>query len=446
MTTSPYDWIREIPTSLLQLDEIPLLGYPPHFPWEEFAQKLAKTLQIKSLVIKPHDVEWRKSADLFTGIGSHPVPLQFTIPSLEGRLCWVWAERDIHLMMSLLLAKQSKPIDIIDHEFQKGFVHFLAYEICYALNDIEFDKTLTPHILDQEDLPNVDSLCMDISIEIEGQPFLGRLIVSPEFRRSWKERYAVRNLDVPLHPELAEKVQIPVHLEVGRADLTLADWKKMQPGDFVILDFCSLDPTADKGRVMMTVNGLPFFRAKLKDGNIKILEHPLYQEEQTPMAKTPVKDEDFDADFDDESEMEEDSGDESLGLSDLSDDHDQDEEHSELENTHVIGGEEEDVAEGTEKEPDEEAVEEGQAVPAQLDKPSSKRPLTPEEIPLSVIVEVGRIEMSIKTIMELQPGNMLELNVRPENGVDLVVNGKRIGKGELLKLGESLGVRILDIG
>ena len=63
-----------------------------------------------------------------------------------------------------------------------------------------------------------------------------------------------------------------------------------------------------------------------------------------------------------------------------------------------------------------------------------------------MIVEVGRIEMSIKTIMELQPGNMLELNVRPENGVDLVVNGKRIGKGELLKLGESLGVRILDIG
>jgi flagellar motor switch protein FliN len=48
--------------------------------------------------------------------------------------------------------------------------------------------------------------------------------------------------------------------------------------------------------------------------------------------------------------------------------------------------------------------------------------------------------------MELQPGNMLEVDLHPENGVDLVVNGKRIGKGELLRVGETLGVRILDIG
>lgn len=435
MTTSPYDWIREIPTSLLQLDEIPLLGYPPNFPWEEFAQKLAKILEINRLEIKPHDVEWRKAADLLTGIGSHPIPLQFTIPSIEGRLCWVLAERDIHILMGLLLAKQNKPLDIIDHEFQKGFIHFLAYEICHVLNDVQFDKTLTPHILDQEDLPNTDSLCMDLSIDIDGQPFVGRLIISPDFRKSWKERYAVRNLDVPLHPELAEKIQIPVHLEAGRADLTLADWKQVKPGDFIILDFCSLDPTEEKGRIMMTVNGLPFFRAKLKDGNIKILEHPLYQEEQAPMAKTPPKDEDFDHNFDEESEIEE-TEDESVGFSDFSDD-DKHDEHAE--------GQEDEEKEFEAENAQEEAPSAGK-VDAKLAEPSKKGALTPDEIPLSVIIEVGRIEMSIKTIMELQPGNMLELNVRPENGVDLVVNGKRIGKGELLKLGESLGVRVLDIG
>ena len=54
--------------------------------------------------------------------------------------------------------------------------------------------------------------------------------------------------------------------------------------------------------------------------------------------------------------------------------------------------------------------------------------------------------MSIQKLMELEPGNTLELDIHPESGVDLVVNGRRIGKGELLRIGDHLGVRILDIG
>ncbi len=37
--------------------------------------------------------------------------------------------------------------------------------------------------------------------------------------------------------------------------------------------------------------------------------------------------------------------------------------------------------------------------------------------------------------MQLQPGQLLELDVNPEEGVNLVVNGQCIGKGELLKTG-----------
>ena len=68
-----------------------------------------------------------------------------------------------------------------------------------------------------------------------------------------------------------------------------------------------------------------------------------------------------------------------------------------------------------------------------------------DEIMLDIIVEVGRLQMSIQKLTELQPGNVLEIAERPENGVDLVVNGKRIGKGELLKLGDVIGVRVLDV-
>ena len=48
--------------------------------------------------------------------------------------------------------------------------------------------------------------------------------------------------------------------------------------------------------------------------------------------------------------------------------------------------------------------------------------------------------------MDLKPGNLSELNVHPESGIDLIVNGSRIAKGELLQIGETLGVRITEMG
>ncbi len=40
--------------------------------------------------------------------------------------------------------------------------------------------------------------------------------------------------------------------------------------------------------------------------------------------------------------------------------------------------------------------------------------------------------MSVQKLLELQPGNLLELDVHPENGVDLVVNGSCIARGRTL--------------
>lgn len=86
------------------------------------------------------------------------------------------------------------------------------------------------------------------------------------------------------------------------------------------------------------------------------------------------------------------------------------------------------------------------AAPSPSASAGDQQKLAPKDIPLTVVVEVGRIQISVQKLLELQPGNLLELDVHAENGVDLVVNGKAIGKGELLKIGDALGVRILDKG
>ena len=73
-------------------------------------------------------------------------------------------------------------------------------------------------------------------------------------------------------------------------------------------------------------------------------------------------------------------------------------------------------------------------------------PVDVDEIPLTLKVEIARIQMPVKMIRELQAGNILELDARPEQGVNLVTNGKTLARGELIRVGDTLGVRILHIG
>jgi flagellar motor switch protein FliN/FliY len=165
---------------------------------------------------------------------------------------------------------------------------------------------------------------------------------------------------------------------------------------------------------MLTVEGRPFFRGKIKDGNIKILEHPLYYEVEESMNKNEPDEH--------EEDLEEEIG-----------------EVEELEEE-GIEEEEEDI---------EEEVEEEKPVVSEAKVPVQQQEVKTsslDDIPLSIVVEAGRLQMSVQSILELQPGNILELNVHPERGVDLVVNGNCIGKGELLKIGDVLGVRVLEVG
>ena len=66
-------------------------------------------------------------------------------------------------------------------------------------------------------------------------------------------------------------------------------------------------------------------------------------------------------------------------------------------------------------------------------------------ITLPVIVALGRSYMSIKEILKLRPGQILELNKNPNEPVDLVVNGKVVARGELVDVDGRLAIRLIKI-
>jgi flagellar motor switch protein FliN/FliY len=86
-----------------------------------------------------------------------------------------------------------------------------------------------------------------------------------------------------------------------------------------------------------------------------------------------------------------------------------------------------------------EAFDDGQALPA-----GSNLGLI-MDVPLEVTVELGRTVKTIKEIVELGPGSIVELDKMAGEHVDILVNGKFIAKGEVVVVDENFGVRITDI-
>jgi len=277
-TLKPYDWIKKIPASLAELDDVPLLGHPPEFPWQGFIDKLSRSLEIQDLDIQPSELKWRDVDELFSGLGDPLIPLNFSVAPFDGKIYWAIAKEDIKGMMSLMLLKGGSASNVLEEEYQHGFYHFLALEVMHTIEALGFDSDLKPQIIKSAELPNSPTLCMDITITAQGKTIVGRLFISPEFRKSMAEHYTKQAQETPYKSPLAEKLEVTLHLEAGSTTLTQEEWSKVKPGDFLILDKCSLQPGTPKGKVMMTLGGHPFFRGKIKDGNVKILEHPLYRE------------------------------------------------------------------------------------------------------------------------------------------------------------------------
>lgn len=69
-----------------------------------------------------------------------------------------------------------------------------------------------------------------------------------------------------------------------------------------------------------------------------------------------------------------------------------------------------------------------------------------DDLPIKLVFEVGRCEMTLGAVRALGPGHVFTLERDPAQSVDIVANGRRIGTGQLVRVGERLGIRVLRLG
>lgn len=67
------------------------------------------------------------------------------------------------------------------------------------------------------------------------------------------------------------------------------------------------------------------------------------------------------------------------------------------------------------------------------------------DVPLQITVELGKTKKTIREILALGPGSVIELDKLAGEPVDLLVNGKLLAKGEVVVIDENFGIRVSDI-
>jgi flagellar motor switch protein FliN/FliY len=67
------------------------------------------------------------------------------------------------------------------------------------------------------------------------------------------------------------------------------------------------------------------------------------------------------------------------------------------------------------------------------------------DLPLQVVVELGRTRMLINDLLQIGQGSVIELNKQVGEALDVLVNGKIVARGEVVVVKDKFGVRISEV-
>lgn len=83
--------------------------------------------------------------------------------------------------------------------------------------------------------------------------------------------------------------------------------------------------------------------------------------------------------------------------------------------------------------------------PTEFSGPAGLNDSDLDDLPVRLVFEVGRVELSLGELQRLAPGALVPLGRPLEEPLDIMANGRRLGRGTLVQIGESLGVRIVSL-
>ncbi len=67
------------------------------------------------------------------------------------------------------------------------------------------------------------------------------------------------------------------------------------------------------------------------------------------------------------------------------------------------------------------------------------------DVPVTISMEIGRTNVTIRNLLQLNQGSVVELDRLAGEPMDVLVNGTLIAQGEVVVVNEKFGIRLTDI-
>lgn len=378
------DRLRRLSQALVPLDRIPLSGGAPVFPMDAVCERLQEIFELKSAKINLELPTWLAKGELLEGIGEETLLVPLICSPIVAPLFLAIARSDLVKAMLLLFSGDQEAAAQFDSSMREAFVHFIMLQLLQRLNEEGYPgEELSFRCGSPLPLPEEAALSIDLSLSLSRRKIHSRLLIPNTFYQEWCRRFAKRTPS-PLPDALIQGLDLLLHLELGEIDLSYAEWSRVNSGDFIAFE------NIDSEKIRITLEGETLFGGRMTPEGVIIEPSPPSREVREKM--------------------------------------DEEREH------------EEQLAESEEEWEEEDEEEEEKA------KPSTHGMLSPDKIPLRLTVEIGQVATTAERLLTMQPGNVIELKRSLEQGVDLVVNGRRVGRGELMQIGDQIGVRVIEVG
>jgi len=67
------------------------------------------------------------------------------------------------------------------------------------------------------------------------------------------------------------------------------------------------------------------------------------------------------------------------------------------------------------------------------------------DVSVTLALEVGHARMSVRELLQLAPGAVVELDRKAGEPLDVLVNGVRVARGEVVVVNDKFGIRLTDV-
>lgn len=427
MEPSPYPYIEKC---LIEALDLPLNKSAFSVPTDALLDKLAELFHIEKPSLTSSDAKIIPEDELEKLFSENVFFERLIFPPIEGELYLIISPDSLKEIAHLALHKEAKEDEIASHDFLEGMKRFLVTEVLLTLNALRFNLAASA-LIEQKKAPSIPGCLYPLTLTFSAHKIPFHLFATTDFLKSY-QTYVKPEKETKIPESLQKSLITEVSLEAGQFSMKLSEFSSLKEGDFITLDRCSIDPDSGHGNISFCLKQKLIFRGKIKEGQIKILEYPFdtigdlntmndepkIPENSYPVPEKPAIPEPLSTSKPSENPSEQEAGSDTNpwiepGLPPL-----------------------------------------GEEASAGISRPDIQEPVmkktgsnlkNPGDISLDVHVELGRLEITAEKLLNLAPGQILDLGIHVEQGVSCMVGDTKVASGQLVKLGDLIGVRLTAV-